>query len=191
MNTRPIPHSQSYPAGHACPTRHARGFTMIEVLITIVVLSFGLLGLAGLQLTSLKHSRSSVLRTLAIQHAYDMADRMRGNLAAVGAGSYDMSTPGSGTNTAACLTTAACTPAQMAGQDIYEWQRALNASTNTSSNGLPSGQGIVCIDSTSESTSTPAAPACDNLGQLYRIKVWYLDDTADNNLKVIVVDFQA
>ena len=185
MNQRQVP---SFMPG---ARRRAGGFTLIEVLVTIVVLSFGLLGLAGMQLTSLKNSRSSVLRSLAMQHAYDMADRMRSNLAAVGAGSYDMSTPGAGTNTAACLTTAGCTPAQMAGQDIYEWQQGLSSSTNAAGNGLPSGQGIVCIDSTSETTSTPAAPACDNLGQLYRIKVWYQDDTSDANLKVIVVDFQA
>ena len=186
MNQRQVP---SFMPG---ARRRAGGFTLIEVLVTIVVLSFGLLGLAGMQLTSLKNSRSSVLRSLAMQHAYDMADRMRSNLAAVGAGSYDMSTPGAGTNTAACLTTAGCTPAQMAGQDIYEWQQALSSSTNAAGNGLPSGQGIVCIDSSADATlATPAAPLCDNLGHLFRIKVWYQDDTSDPNLKVIVVDFQA
>lgn len=167
------------------------GFTMIEVLVSIVVLSFGMLGLAGLQLNSLKNSRGATMRSLAIQHAYDMADRMRANLAAVGNGSYDMSSASSGTNTASCLTSTGCTPDQMAAQDIYEWQRNLNASTNISGNGLPSGQGIICIDSTAETGSTPAAPACDNLGQLYRIKVWYLDDTGDSSLKLVVVDFQA
>lgn len=164
---------------------------MIEVLVSIVVLSFGMLGLAGLQLNSLKNSRSAALRGLAILHAYDIADRMRSNLGAVGTGAYDMATVSSGTSTAACLTTAGCTPAQMAAHDIFEWQRNLNASTNESGNGLPSAQGIVCIDSTADTGSTPAAPACDNLGQLYRIKVWYLDDTNDTALKLIVVDFQA
>ena len=170
------------------------GFTMIEVLVSIVVLSFGMLGLAGLQLNSLKNSRGAALRSLAIQHAYDMADRMRSNLSAVGTGNYSTAAVSAGTQTAACLTTAGCTPAEMAAHDLYEWQRNLSASTNVSGNGLPSGQGIVCIDSTAETTaspSTPAAPACDNLGQLFRIKVWYLDDTNDTVLKVIVVDFQA
>ena len=169
--------------------KHA-GFTMIEVLVSMVIMTVGMLGLAGLQLNTLKNSRGAALRSLAIQHAYDMADRMRANLGAVGVGGYDMTTASAGTSTAACLTTAGCTPAQMAAQDIYEWQRNLNASTNTSSNGLPSGQGIVCVDSTAETNSTPAAPMCDNLGPLYRIKIWYQDDTADTSLKLIVVDFQ-
>lgn len=194
MNKRQF---QPVDAGPVGLHRHSRGFTLIEVLITIVVMSFGLLGLAGLQLTSLKNSRGAALRTTAMQHAYDMADRMRANLAAVGTGAYDMSTVSAGTNTATCLTITGCTPAQMAAHDIYEWQLALSASTNASGNGLPAGAGIVCIDSSAESTaspSTPSAPACDNLGQLYRIKVWYADETpAPGNpivYKAIVVDFQ-
>ena len=176
-----------------------RGFTMIEVLVSIVVMTFGLLGIAGLQLTSLQNSRSSTMRSIAIQQAYDIADRMRANLAGVAAGNYDMSTPGAGTSKSGCTTTAGCTPAQMAANDIYEWQQNLNASTNTSGGGLPLGQGIVCIDSSADTgtpPSTPAAPNCDNLGTLYRIKIWYLDDTASVDslgnpiLKVIVLDFQ-
>ena len=184
MNQRQVP---SFMSG---ARRRAGGFTLIEVLVTIVVLSFGLLGLAGLQLTSLKNSRSSVLRSLAMQHAYDMADRMRANLGATSAGNYNMGSVFGGTSTAACLTTTGCTTLEMAGQDIYEWQLALSASTNAAGNGLPSGQGIVCIDSTVDASSTPVAPACDNTGHLYRIKVWYQDDTADANLKLIVVDFE-
>lgn len=169
------------------------GFTMIEVLVSIVVMTFGLLGIAGLQLTSLKNSRSSTLRSLAIQQAYDITDRMRVNLAGVAAGNYDMSTPGAGTSNSACTTTPGCTPAQMAANDIYEWQQNLGGATNTSGGGLPLGQGIVCIDSTADTgspPSTPASPNCDNLGTLYRVKVWYQDDTADTSLKVIVLDFQ-
>lgn len=178
------------PASATHPARRAGGFTLIEVLVTIVILTFGLLGIAGLQLASIKNSRSSVLRSLAMQHAYDMADRMRTNLAATSAGTYNMASASAGTNTAACLTTTGCTPTEMAGQDIYEWQQALNVSTNASGNGLPNGQGIVCLDKTAEASSTPAAPACDNLGHLYRIKVWYQDDTSDTSLKLIVVDFE-
>lgn len=183
-------------AGPVSRQPRSRGFTLIEVLVTLVVMSFGLLGLAGLQVTSLKNSRSAALRTTAMQHAYDMADRMRANLAAVGTGNYDLGAVSAGTSTPACLTTTGCTPTQMAAHDLYEWQQALSASTNASGNGLPNGAGIVCIDSTAESTpSTPSAPACDNIGQLYRIKVWYVDETpapgAAIVYKAIVVDFQA
>ena len=39
--------------------RHQSGLTLIEVLITVVLVSIGLLGLAGLQLTSVQNSNSA------------------------------------------------------------------------------------------------------------------------------------
>jgi type IV pilus modification protein PilV len=56
-----------------------KGFTMIEVLVTIVILSMGLLGLAGLQISSLKMSQSAGARSVASQYAYAMLDKIRSN----------------------------------------------------------------------------------------------------------------
>ena len=55
------------------------GFTLIEVLIAMIVLAVGLLGLAGLQATSLRNNQSAYNRIKATQLAYDIADRMRAN----------------------------------------------------------------------------------------------------------------
>lgn len=55
------------------------GFTLLEVLIAIVVLAIGLLGLAGLQASSLRVNHDAHLRSQATALAYDMADRMRAN----------------------------------------------------------------------------------------------------------------
>lgn len=55
------------------------GFTMIEVLVAVIVLSVGLLGLAGLQATGLRNNHSATLRSIASLQAYDIADRMRAN----------------------------------------------------------------------------------------------------------------
>ena len=55
------------------------GFTLIEVLIAMLVLAVGLLGLAGLQATSLRNNQSAYNRSQATQLAYDLADRMRAN----------------------------------------------------------------------------------------------------------------
>lgn len=57
-----------------------RGLSMIEVLVAIVIISLGLLGMAGLQAASLRGSQSAVYRSQAAQFAADMAERMRGNL---------------------------------------------------------------------------------------------------------------
>lgn len=72
------------------PVTRQHGFTLIEVLISILVLSVGLIGMAGLQNTSLKSSYSAYYRSQASWLAYDMADRMRANLSAAKAGDYNM-----------------------------------------------------------------------------------------------------
>ena len=61
------------------------GFTLLEVLIALLILSIGLLGLAALQTTGLRSNTMATTRTHATQLAYDIADRMRANVA----GSYE------------------------------------------------------------------------------------------------------
>lgn len=109
------------------------GFTLIEVLIAMVVLAIGLLGLAGLQATSLRNNQSAYNRSQATQLAYDIADRMRANVA--GKTTY---TTGTATTTATCLTTAGCTKEEMAENDLKEWNDAIIAT-------LPSGTGTITI----------------------------------------------
>jgi len=55
------------------------GFSLLEILITVFILAIGLLGLAALQMTSLKNNHSAQHRTSAVVLAYDIADRMRLN----------------------------------------------------------------------------------------------------------------
>ncbi len=67
-----------------------QGFSLLEVLVAIVILSFGILGLAGLQNAALKNGHSAMLRAQAAQYAYDIVDRMRVNRTAAVAGDYDL-----------------------------------------------------------------------------------------------------
>ncbi len=110
-----------------------RGFTMIEVLIAILVLSIGLLGLAGLQATGLRNNHQAYQRSIATQQVYDMADRMRVNPAGVVANAYDAI---SGIPTNPGCTGSTCTPAGIAAYDAAQWNSA-NAAL------LPSGAGTV------------------------------------------------
>lgn len=71
------------------PRRNCGGFSLLEVLISIVVLSVGLLGIAGLQLMSLKANDSAYYRSQAVILAEDMLDRMRSNRSSAVAGGYD------------------------------------------------------------------------------------------------------
>lgn len=113
-----------------------QGFTLIEVLISVLVLAFGLLGYAGLQATSLRNSQSSYYRSLATNAAYDIADRIRANKGAANQYTADPATAAAQPN---CKTTTGCTTAQMAENDLHEWNQALSV--------LPMGAGSVTISS--------------------------------------------
>ena len=151
-----------------------RGFTLIEVLVTVLILSIGLLGLAGLQLTGLRSNQSALLRSQATFLAYDITDRMRANRAGVTAGGYNNIT--NPTATGGCTTTAGCSSSEMAQTDLAAWNSSLATH-------LPQGQGTVCID------STPNDTACDNSGNLYAVKISWTDDRSGNP-KTFVTSFQ-
>ncbi len=71
------------------PRQTQRGVTLIEVLVALLVLSIGLLGLAGLQTVALQHNQAAYMRSQATNLAHDVADRMRANREAALAGDYD------------------------------------------------------------------------------------------------------
>ena len=113
--------------------RGCRGTTLMEVLATVVVLSVGLLGLAGLQAAGQRNAHHAYLRGQAVALAYDILDRMRANPAGVQAGAYDhiagpVADPG-------CVQVG-CSPSQLAQHDAHEWQQAVAAL-------LPGGQATV------------------------------------------------
>ncbi|HED19244.1 MAG TPA: type IV pilus modification protein PilV [Gammaproteobacteria bacterium] len=170
MQARPI-HSFIY--------SRQSGFTLIEVLVAMFVLSIGLLGLASLQVTALRNDQSAFMRSQATILAYDLADRMRANSAAVTSGFYD---PANAATTAACNTTAGCSTQQMAEMDLQEWLGGITTY-------LPSGQGWVCIDSTPKDGTGSAAPACDGGGTKFVVKVWW-DDERDGTARRFETSFQ-
>src|SRR6266404_3862053 len=78
----------TYLALHRAERIRQRGMTLIEILVAIVVLSVGLLGLAGLQLKGLQVNQGSIYRWQAAMLAEDIADRIRADRA--GAGTYTL-----------------------------------------------------------------------------------------------------
>ncbi len=167
------------------------GFTLIEVLIAVLVLAVGLLGLAGLQVTSLGNSQSAYNRSVATQLAYDLADRMRANITIANPNYPNPPTQatlttsayivGSATQVNTCNTTSGCTPEQMAQNDLFDWNTDVAAS-------LPSGSGIICVDSTPED-GTATASACDGIGSSLTVKIWWDDDKSGANQR-FEVSFQ-
>ena len=109
------------------PPLGQRGFTLIEVMVAVIVLSIGLLGLAALQTTGLRNNHSAYYRSQATFLAYDIIDRMRANRDAATAGNYDLAisaTPSGGSSIAAA--------------DQVEWINSLG-------NLLPSGDGSIAV----------------------------------------------
>jgi type IV pilus assembly protein PilV len=144
-----------------------QGFTLIEVLITVVVLAVGLLGLAGLQTTSLKHNQTAYFRSQATQMAYDMADRIRANHDEAKKGGASAYVVGSATAHAGCSTLVGCTATKMAENDLFEWLATLQAA-------LPGGDAVGTV------TYNAA---------LFSIQVQW-DDNRDNNIDDADPSFQ-
>ena len=147
------------------------GFTLIEVLIAMLVLAVGLLGLAGLQAASLKNNQSTYNRSQAIQLTYDLADRMRANVA--GAATYTAILPSAATEKANCLTTIGCTLADMAENDLYEWNNTMNSL-------LPSSTGTITVI-TDASTTPPST--------IFTVTITW-DDNRDGNIDSNDPNFQ-
>lgn len=131
----------------------------------MLVLSFGMLGMAGVQSVSLRGNQTAYYRTQATTLTADIIERMRANITGVANNAYN---DAAGAATASCSTAAGCTSAQMAAQDILDWEAAVAAA-------LVGGDGVVCIDS-SAGDGTPASEACDDSGGIYAIKIWWDDD---------------
>lgn len=116
------------------------GFTLLEVLVAIVVLSLGLLGLAGLQAASLRNNQTAYYRGIATQQALDMADRIRANLVGVRAFNYNNIAAGIPADPGCFTLVGGCSAANMAITDRFQWN-TINAAL------LPAGTGTVtCAD---------------------------------------------
>jgi type IV pilus assembly protein PilV len=141
------------------------GFTLVEILVSVLVLAIGLLGMSALQVTGLRSSHSAYLRTHATLLAHDISERIRANPLGLQNGRYNQ---GNAAEHVDCLDTIGCNATDLAEHDLFEWNSALAAQ-------LPSGGGIVCLDGT-PNDGTATAPACDGAGLSYAIKIWWDDN---------------
>jgi type IV pilus assembly protein PilV len=111
---------------HVCSSnrQHAEGFSLLEVLIALVILSVGLLGIAAMISTTLKSNDSAYMRTQATTLAYNIIDRMRANLAATDNGMYNITMPAFASTAGdptACTGTS-CNSAALAAYDLGQWE---------------------------------------------------------------------
>jgi type IV pilus assembly protein PilV len=149
----------------AMARRRAAGFSMIEVMVSILIISFGLLGIAGLQANTAKYKINSWARAAASTQFSDIADRLRANPtqtglsfssnnAAASTSSYVL-TDNWSTQQAADLTIATdclgtnCTTAQRATYDMLMWRTKLRST-------LPQGAGYITGNRATGVTATIA-----------------------------------
>jgi len=112
-----------------------RGFTLLEVLVAMVVLSVGLLGLSGLQTSSLRNNHSAFLRSQATLVANDILDRMRVNRAVALTGAYNIDYTTAAPTT---ICNSGCEPGDVADVDVALWRAYVGR--------LPGGQGEISVD---------------------------------------------
>ena len=101
-----------------------QGVGLVEVLITLLVLSVGLLGMASLQLNAMKFNQLASVRSQANVLAYDIADRMRANRDSAKIGAYVISVEDEPTGSS------------IAEIDLQQWRNLIDRS-------LPDGRGSI------------------------------------------------
>ncbi|MGR9012099.1 MAG: type IV pilus modification protein PilV [Gammaproteobacteria bacterium] len=129
--------------------RDTLGFTLIEVLVSMVILAIGLLGLASLQGISLKNNQDAYLFSQANALAYEMSDRIKANKL----GWTSIPAAPAAACATGCTQEAPCTPANMAASDYCYW---LQKATNTLSSDAT-------VDIQTSSGTTPCTGGASSL----------------------------
>lgn len=95
-----------------------RGFSLVEALVALLVLSVGMIGIAAMYGQGLAAGRTAQLRYQAVTLTADMADRIRLN--PLGRAAYEG--PAADRLCDAPPNGRYCTPAEMAAHDLFQWQ---------------------------------------------------------------------
>lgn len=141
------------------------GVTLLELLVTLVVVSLGMLGVAGLQAKSLQSNHDSYMYSKASFLVHDIAERMRTNPPGVRGGDYAISTNslvgneltnGQGTQTKVRdCSSVTCDPDELARFDLYEWLEQRIKTT------LPDGAAIISASDWDPAAGSGTAPTVD------------------------------
>ncbi len=125
------------------------GFSLIEVLVSILVLAVGVIGAAGMQLTALRTTQQSAFQTAALQLAAEMADAIRaidrwaaqnGHASLLSAVDYQSAIDGNPPAPAKLCYASKCDAEELVEYELYEWKSRVNEA-------LPGGRMLICRDS--------------------------------------------
>ena len=164
-------------SGTLCTSkRRETGFSLIEVLVSIVILGIGMLGAAGLQLATLRSNHFTAQASVATQLVRDyeeITQMLRSAAISSSEGtsilsSLDTATADSSTIPNCQTTSATCDSGQLAAFMLDEWKARVKTQ-------LPGGRAVVCRDSAPKDTSGTNAGlyhwACDDKGDMLMVKI--------------------
>lgn len=118
INSKPQPQQSAY--------ANQQGMSLLEVLVSIIIIAIGMLGIASMLLISNQANNSSYMKQQAIQNIYNIFDKIKANSQAAINGNYNISNisasgPTSVSTPSVQCNAAACTPAQLATYDTWVW----------------------------------------------------------------------
>jgi len=170
------------PSGHASRARQREaGFSLLEVLVAIVVLSFGVLGVVGLQAASLQANKEARNQSVAVRLGRELGDMLRGNKdIAIQTGSTnpylvadfraDSSTLPSASED--CSTSACTSTTTVAQFQIRDWLSRVR-------NELPLVRVVICADSAPYDSAGIPQWTCTNTGGLMVVKMGWTRQSTD------------
>lgn len=191
----PTPHQFSQSTKHS-------GFSLIEVLVAIIILSIGMLGAVGMQTTALQSNKEARNQAVATTFGRELAEKMRGNHSVAVqtdplVNPFLFSTTLVGTSSVAtfsvnCFTTGCPIPKDAASWDVADWQGRLQAS-------LPTPRVVVCFDKDPFDSSGKPRWNCTDTGDVTVLKMsWTRNNTigklefaSDTGIPVVVVPLTA
>jgi len=152
--------------------KHQNGYGLLEVLVSLVVISIGALGFAKAQISGLQITTDAELRTAATILIQDMAGRIQANAGEAWQGltsGYQVGPPALNAN---CLATngSICTGNQMAKHDLADWNALFASSFPATSNAV----GIVCLDNVPGNPARACSPPAVNPNTVvFTIKIFW------------------
>lgn len=173
---------------HLRPHSLHRGFSLIEVLISIIVLCFGILGMVGLQAASLQANREARLQATAVRLAEEMAEMMRSNKSTAVALTnnpymFDVNSGSTLTATTCGLPGGSgdCTTGELvAKRDVYEWLTRAVVGLKNSSGAvttppeLPGARVVICQDNAPYDSSGLPRWTCSGSGGTLVLKIGWI-----------------
>lgn len=171
MRPKQLPHRR---------VRHSAGFSLVEVLISIVVLSFGMLGMVGLQAAALQANREARMQSTATNLARELAEKMRGNhtvaiLTTANPYIGNFTSPLTATTPTFCLSVGATPCANVtavANAEMTEWLSRVD-------DALPGARVRVCFDSTPYTAAGLPQWDCSDTGDIAVVKIGWTRGSTD------------